>query len=143
MWKSGQLKAPSRMYDSKIMSADAGLRHARERIEPLFDMVTMIADCAGTTVSTATGADGIQLEAGVVADRYARAGSVVQRRVDALVRQAGVESSVGCGLLVRRPDASANGTAAAALFLHGRMQDALRKIDHLLPRVARTPSPQA
>lgn len=124
------------MYESKIVSAEVSSARLADRIRPLHNMMAVVAGCIGATGDDAASQDDGQPDIGLLAARYAQAGSIARRRVDALVHEAEVESLAGCGLIARRGDRAATGTAAAAHFLHRRMRDTFSRIDRLLPLAA-------
>lgn len=124
------------MYDSKIVSAEALSAGFEGRIRPLRNMFAVVADCTFATADFAAAQDGQLPDFDGLVGRYARAGTVARRRIDALISEAEVESLAGCSLIARRGDRTTAGTGAAVRFLHDRMQATFRRIDGLLPLAA-------
>ena len=124
------------MYDSKIISAEAYSAGREDGLLSLRNMIATLVQCAEATAPLAAVREGPSSHVGAMMHRYAQAGPIVRRRVDAMVREAGIESFAGCRLISSRSDHGAPGTTAAAIFLHRRMATALDRIDRLLPLAA-------
>lgn len=124
------------MFDSKIISAEPLSASLEDRIQPLRTMIATIGGHLDRPVGGAAAQDGVMPDFATLASRYALAGSVARRRVDALLHETGVESLAGGGLIAQRGDCSTPGTIAAARFLHHRIEAAFRQIDRLLPLAA-------
>ena len=124
------------MYESKIVSAAHLSADFEQRIRPLQNMITTIGNCRTATIDDAALQDGEAAELRALVFRYELASSIARRRVDALVRETGIEALAGTSLIATRADRDAHGMHAAAGFLHRRIKTTLRRIDRLLPLVA-------
>lgn len=122
------------MFETAISTDGASPAATTEALEPVHAMLAALAEFAGAApAGRAAQNDGF---APSLAARYAAAGTIAQRRCDAILREAETIGTTGLRLIAGRSGKADAATIAAARFLGNSLDAALRRLDRTLPALA-------
>jgi len=121
----------SAMFDRRILTVDATPLALEDHLAPIQSMLAMLGEFA---VANAPHGDAqAPVGGGSLAARYAAASPIVRRRFDAILREAETIGAVGLKLVAARAGGADPATIAAARFLGRSIENALRRLEKLVP----------
>ncbi len=127
------------MYHAELRVVSAPQRNPAEALRALAAMLVLLHNVAENAAPqeeaagpSLTGHDTAR-RIGALADGYHRAGSVAQRRLDALAQETQRIANLGLGLMMQLDHQPGAASSAAAAMLADTIDQAVRRMEAMLP----------